>query len=183
MRNNHIERLNAASRNSLDALYENRKAMNETANFHVDLRGNPFQCVCKSKGFLKWFISSPIFSVTRSMHHCQARGMTLPMNNEAIKEAEEDCERPIRRRRMIILASVLPAIGLTILIFVLIKLAKHFQRKTVRKRFEDRVRLIQDDEFEHRYLLFLSYSNTDDVTFLINFRYVCIYVCMFGFAV
>ena len=163
MRNNHIERLNAASRNSLDLLYEKLKTKNETGNFQVDLRENPFTCVCKSKSFMRWFVNSPIFSTTRSTYHCQAGETTLPMNTEAIKEAEEDCERPIRRRRMIILLSVLPASGLMILTITVIKLIKHRKKNKKQRDFEDKVRLIQAEDFKHKYLVFLSYSSADDI--------------------
>ena len=147
LRNNHIERLNVASMDSLEMLYEKRKTKKETDNFQVDLRENPFTCNCKSKNFLKWFVNSPIFYTTRSAYHCKAGETTLPMNSEAIKEAEEDCKRPVRRRRMILLLSVLPASGLIILIIILIKLLKHCKQK----RFEDRVRLIQDGAVEQKY--------------------------------
>ena len=165
MRNNSVTSLNAASRNSLDRLYEKLRTKNDTGDFQIDLRENPFTCVCKSKSFLKWFVNSPIFSTTRDEYHCQAGETILPMNEEAIREAEEDCERPIRRRRILILSSVLPVCGLLILIIIMIRLVKYRKKTLMQQQFEDRVRLIQEGELGCTFPVFLSYSN-DDANFV-----------------
>ena len=77
--------------------------MNRTLN--VDLRG----CDCNSLEFVQWFVNSPLFR-NKDQYTCEANDRSFPMTEMAINAAKEDCERSIRRRRTIILSTLVPFI-------------------------------------------------------------------------
>ena len=149
MRNNSIMALNAESRNGLDTLYRLQHKTNINRTFEVDLRGNHLSCDCDALDFVEWFVSSPLFT-NKDQYTCQANGRSFSMTDLAIRAAEDDCERPIRRRRTIILASVVPSITISCVIGVIIGIIKQRRRLLRNKRFNDRVRLLQDDSVNFR---------------------------------
>ena len=165
MQNNSIIHLDAISRNALDALHRLQKFQHNTAKenrtIQVDLRGNPFSCVCDSLDFIKWFVNSPLF-IDKHQYTCQTNGHSFSMTENVIRAAEEDCERPIRHRRTIILASVVPSVMLMCAVGIIVVVVKQRRKRFFRQRFDDRVRLLQDDCVEFRFLVFLSFSSEDD---------------------
>ena len=161
MRNNSIIALNAESRNGLDTLYRLQHKTNIKRTFEVDLRGNHLSCDCDALDFVEWFVSSPLFT-NKDQYTCHANGRSLSMTDLAIRAAEDDCERPIRRRRTIILAVVVPSITLCCVVGVIIGIIKQRRRLLRNKRFNDRVKLLQDDCVDFRFLVFLSFSSEDD---------------------
>ena len=161
MRNNAIFALNSDSKNALDALYRIQQAAKANKTFEVDLRGNNFSCECASLDFIEWFVYSPFVS-NKDQSMCHVNGHSYAMCNEAIRATTEDCERPIRRRRKIILATVVPSVTLVFVICVTIGIVKQRRRTLRRKRFDDRVRLLQDDDVDFTFLVFLSFSSEDD---------------------
>ena len=156
MRNNAIQNLNAFSRNSLDMLYnhQNEGAEEASHQLFVDLRGNPFTCSCESLDFLKWFSLSPIFKSTRYQYSCKIDGQTFPITSAAISAAIDDCEKPIRRRRKLVLTTVLPILAATAILASVIAIIK-LRRIKIR---QDRVQLIQNG---NKFLTFLSFSDED----------------------
>ena len=161
MRNNAIFALNSGSRNALNALYRIQQAAKVNKTFEVDLRGNNFSCECASLDFVEWFVYSPLIA-KKDQSMCHVNGDSYAMSEMAIRAATEDCERPIRRRRKIILATVIPSVTLVFVICVTIGIVKQRRRTLRRKRFDDRVRLLQDDNVDFRFLVFLSFSSEDD---------------------
>ena len=161
MHNNAIIAFNGSSRNALDTLYRKQQTAKVNKTFEVDLRGNHFSCDCDSLEFVEWFVSSPLFT-NKDNYTCQANGLSYSMNEMGIGAAKEDCERPIRRRRAIILATVVPPITICCAIGVIVGIVKQRRRLLRRKRFDDRVRLLQDDCVDFRFLVFLSFSSEDD---------------------
>lgn len=166
MRYNSIETLNAFSRDSLDKLYNLQEQIHqpaaETSSLVVDLRGNPFSCDCRSMEFLKWFVNSPIVSPTRHMYFCKTGGQTYSMTVDAISAAEYDCERPRRRLRKIILASVHVMCGLLVILLGTFCIIKQRKKTQLQRRFEDRVKLLQDDALSVGFFVFLSFSIDDE---------------------
>ena len=161
MRNNSIIAFGSGSRNALDTLYKLQNTTKINRTVEVDLRGNPFSCDCDSLDFVEWFVNSPLFN-DKHQYTCQANGQSFSMTENAIKAAEEDCERPIRRRRTIILASVVPSVTLLCIILVVVVIVRQRRKRLLRQRFDDRIRLLQDDCGEFRFLVFLSFSSEDD---------------------
>ena len=156
MRNNAIQYLNEFSRNSLDMLYNHQNERAEEARYQlfVDLRGNPFTCSCDSLDFLMWFALSPIFKSTRYQYSCKIGGQTFPMTSAAISAAIDDCEKPVKRRRKLVLATVLPILAATAILASVIAIIK-LLRKKIR---QDRIQLIQNGD---KFLTFLSFSDED----------------------
>ena len=166
MRNNSIETLDSFSRQAVDKLYsfggKKHISIETNASLLVDLRGNPFTCDCRSLDFLTWFVESPIFLSTRYTYLCKADGQNIPMGKAAILAAENDCERPKRRMRKILLASILPAFG-AVVVSIGIRLVIKKRKERLRiQRLEDRTRLIQDGDLDMTFLAFLSFSSEDE---------------------
>ena len=165
LRNNVIVTLDKTSRDTLDALYKNHDKQandnNISEHLEVDLRGNPFSCDCASLAFIQWFVKSPIFSRTLDMYTCNVKDTTIPMGWEAISEAEEDCERPRRQLKIILLSSLLPALGIAGISMAIVITIKMRQKKLAKRRFEDRIRLIQDSKSGFTFSVFLSYSSEE----------------------
>ena len=127
----------------------------------MDLRGNPFSCDCDSLAFIQWFVKSPIFSRTLDMYTCNVQDTTIPMGWEAISAAEEDCERPRRQLKIILLSSLIPALGIAGISMAIVITIKMRQKKLAKRRFEDRIRLIQDSKSGFTFSVFLSYSSEE----------------------
>ena len=165
MQKNSIESLNTFSRISLDKLYNHQnKETSETDNHSLlaDLRGNPFSCSCQSLDFLKWFVSSPVFKYTRHQYSCKIDGQTIPMNVAAVSAAQDECEKPIRRKRKLVLLSVLPTIAAFAVLSRILWIIKKRRERLRQRRLEDRIKLIQDGDIEEKFLVFLSFSSDDE---------------------
>ena len=160
MRNNLITALNNDSRAALDTLYKLQHTAEMNRTVEVDLRGNLFSCDCNSLEFVQWFVNSPLFR-NKDQYTCEANDRSFPMTEMAIKAAKEDCERPIRRRRIIILSTVVPFITILCIIGAIVGIVKQRRKQLIRKRFKDRVRLLQDNNVDFRFLVFLSFSSED----------------------
>ena len=165
LRNNTIVTLDTTSRDTLDALYHKHDQQatdnNISEPFQVDLRGNPFSCDCASLAFIQWFVKSPIFSRTLDMYTCNVKDTTIPMGWEAISEAEEDCERPRRQLKIILLSSLIPSLSIAGISMAIVITMKRRQKKLAKRDFEDRIRLIQDSKSGFSFSVFLSYSSEE----------------------
>ena len=161
MRNNSITAFNDNSRKALDTLYRLQRTTNMNRTLEVDLRGNVFSCDCNSFEFVQWFVNSPLFR-NKDQYTCEANDRSFLMTEKAINAAKEDCERPIRRRRIIILSTLVPFITILCIIGAIVGILKQRRRLLRRKRFKDHVRLLQDNDVDFRYLIFLSFSSEDD---------------------
>ena len=82
------------------------------------LQRNPFSCACEAVDFLKWFQASPLFVNRRNSYHCT--GSDLIMNESAVKASADDCTKEARRRKKIVLSTVLPTIAALSTISVLL---------------------------------------------------------------
>ena len=170
MADNSIERFNKASRNSLDKLYEmQQKARNGTSStLSIDLRGNTFACNCDSLSFTLWFDSSPVMASTKHLYYCEVNGQRKHMNNEAIKAARGECERPIRKRRMLLLSTTIPcgvAVVVAATIFIVIK--RH-RKKMFYHHLENQADRLHDDNIGFRFPVFLSYASLDSAFVVAN---------------
>ena len=161
MRNNLITALNSDSMAALDTLYKLQHTAEINRTLEVDLRGNLFSCDCNSLEFVQWFVNSPLF-LNKDQYTCEANDRSFPMTEMAIKAAKEDCERPIRRRRTIILSTLVPFITILCIIGAIVGIVKQRRKQLRRKRFKDHVRLLQDNDIDFRFLVFLSFSSEDD---------------------
>ena len=122
------------------------------------LEGNPFSCKCEALPFLQWFVTSLIFN---SSYTCDVDGMTIPMTQQAVHEASEDCERPIRRRRTIALSTVLPAAATATIVATVTILYRRRKRRLEQQRFDDTLRLIREELIGYEHTVFLSCSSID----------------------
>ena len=124
----------------------------------VLLEGNPFTCKCEALPFLQWFMTSPIFN---SSYTCEVDGRTIPMTQQAVHEASEDCERTMRRRRTIALSTVLPAAAIATIVAMVIILYRRRKRRLEQQRFDDTLRLIREELIGYEHTVFLSCSSVD----------------------
>ena len=122
------------------------------------LEGNPFTCKCEAFPFLQWFMTSSIFN---SSYTCNVDGRTIPMTQQAVHEASEDCERPMRRRRTIALSTVLPAAAIATIVATVTILYRRHKRRLKQQRFDDTLQLIRDEDTGFLFTVFLSYSSLD----------------------
>ena len=171
MQNNSVQHLNEFSRETLDSLYEIQRLLNytkpnTTSTLLVDLRANPFSCECDSLPFIIWFIMSPIFNTTRHQYQCRIEDREIEMNDKAVAAAKDDCERPKRKMRKILLFSVIPTIVTATLALVFVYVVKRYRRKKLYQKLEDQVGLLHNDKFGFRFPVFVSYSS-DDIAFVI----------------
>ena len=162
LRFNKIQYLDRQSMQRVDDLYKNHKHGDIlgqwTKPLHILLEGNPFICSCEALEFLQWFVSSPIHNTS---YVCQLDGKNIPMTHAAVHAAEEDCERPRRKRRTILLSTILPGFSLAAIATGLVILYRRYKRRLVQKRLDDRLRLIQEEQTGFKFTVFLSYCSLD----------------------
>ena len=148
--------------NSLDALKRKLSVpRNNNTNpvFVIDLRGNRFTCSCEVLHFLQWFVKSPLFALTKHDYSCSLEGKTIPTNDGAITAARDDCEKPICRRRRVLLLSLLPSLAFISIVIFIIILVRRQRRKQYCRHLNDRVNEIHENKNEFRFPVFLSYSS------------------------
>ena len=159
---NKIQYLDRQSMQRVDDLYKNHKHGDilgqGTKPLHILLEGNPFICSCEALEFLQWFVSSPIHNTS---YVCQLDGKNIPVTHAAVHAAEEDCERPRRKRRTILLSTILPGFSLAAIATGLVILYKRYKRRLVQQRLDDRLRLIQEEQTGFKFTVFLSYCSLD----------------------
>ena len=162
LRYNDIQYLDERSRQKVEFL--NNKHQNglqlgqNNTQLQLLLEGNPFTCKCEALPFLQWFVTSPIFN---SSYTCDIDGRTIPMTQEAVHEASEDCERPMRRRRTIALSTVLPAAAIATIVAMVTILYRRHKRRLKQQQFDDTLQLIRDEDTGFLFTVFLSYSSLD----------------------
>ena len=163
LRFNSIGFLDNFSRTTLTDLYKSQKQRNPNETGYIVqilLDGNPFSCSCQSLDFLRWFVASPIFS-SPHRYSCELNGDVFALDKDAVKQSEEDCERPIRQRRIIVLSTTLPTIAVAVMVITALYVFKRRKRKFVDQRYADKVRLLREDNIGFVYPVFLSYSSVD----------------------
>ena len=161
MRFNKIKYLDSGSRQMVDLMYANNyleKNFGKNTTLQILLEGNPFTCRCEALGFLEWFMSSPIVN---SSYTCVIDGQKIPMPELAVQTAREECEKPKRRRRTIVLSTLLPIITLAAIIGAIIFSYRRYKRRQEQRLLEDKLRLIQEELTRFPYTVFLSYSSDD----------------------
>ena len=162
LRYNDIQYLDDQSRHKVESLNDNLSnglhlGQNNTC-IQLLLEGNPFTCKCEAFQFLQWFVTSPIFN---SSYTCDVDGRTIPMTQQAVHEASEDCERPRRRRITIALSTVLPAVAIATIVAMVIILYRRRKRRLEQQRFDDTVQLIREELIGYEHTVFLSCSSVD----------------------
>ena len=171
LRHNIIKSLDNQTMQSLDRLYEIQHLANRTkaenGTLFVDLRGNPLSCHCESLEFIQWFVRTPVFATTRHLNQCEIDGRHVAMNEAGVAEAKEDCEKPIRRRRVIILCSTIPTVCVAVAIIGTYRVITRRRKRLTYQQFEDTVKLIRDGDSGLQFPVFLSYSSEDQV-FVLN---------------
>ena len=160
LRFNHIQYLDQSSRNKVDEFYKQRaKASNGTKDApQILLEGNSFTCDCVALQFLRWFQTSPIFNAS---YKCFSNGASYPMTNTAVQVAEENCERPKRELRIILLSTIIPGSGLLGTAILTAVLLKRHKKKKRSIALNERIRLIREERTGYKLLVFLSFSETD----------------------
>ena len=162
LRYNDIQYLDERSMQKVEFL--NNKHQNglqlgqNNTQLQVLLEGNPFTCKCEALPFLQWFVTSPI---SNSSYTCDVDGRAIPMTQQAVHEASEDCERPMRRRRTIALSTVLPAAAIATIVATVTILYRRHKRRLKQQQFDDTLQLIRDEDTGFLFTVFLSYSSLD----------------------
>ena len=162
LRYNNIQYMDERSMQKVESL--NNKHQNgvqlgqNNTKLQLLLEGNPFTCKCEALSFLQWFVTSPIFN---SSYTCDVDGRTIVMTQQAVHEASEDCERPIRRQRTIALSTVLPAAAIATIVAMVIILYRRRKRRLEQQRFDDTLRLIREELIGYEHTVFLSCSSVD----------------------
>ena len=128
---------------------------------HILLKGNPLTCSCDSLNFLRWLIRFPNFYNTTRSLYCQLNSQEIYANEFAMVKAEEICDRPKRERRILWMVSILSAILVAVIVMLVILHTRLRKRKLLKKQYEDRIRIIQDNNLDFKFPVFLSYSSTD----------------------
>ena len=154
---NKITYLDSNSRHAVDVLSRKLSATRNTT-LKILLAGNPFSCGCQALVFLQWFVTSPIFN---SSYVCRLDGKTMLMNENAVKAADDDCKRPMRKLRTILLSTILPGLGAAAIVTGLIITYRRYKRRLEKQRLEDMLRLIQEEHTGFMFTVFLSYSSLD----------------------
>ena len=157
---NEIRYLDDNSRQKVELIYHTAdlRLGQDNAIPRVLLEGNPFTCKCEAKPFLQWFVASPIFTST---YTCDLDGRTIPMTEQAVHEASDDCERPMWRMRTIALSTVLPAVAIAMIVAMVIILKRRYKRRLEQQQFDDTLQLIREEDTGFPYTVFLAYSSID----------------------
>ena len=162
LRFNEIQYLDPRSRQNVERLYKNHERRQQldqrSTPLQVLLEGNPFTCSCEALEFLQWFVESPIFN---SSYTCDLDGRKIPITELAVHAASEECERPKRRRRTIVLSTLLPAVAIAAIVTAVTIQYRRYRRRLVQRQLEDRLQLIQEENTGCQYTVFLSYSSLD----------------------
>ena len=162
---NLIEYLNEYSIHSLDNLYDKQISAvglsESNTTFVLDLRGNPFTCQCSALQFLQWFIHSPLFKTSKQDYRCTLNGESISLDAESVSVSKDDCERPIRRRRKIVLFVSIPVTVMLLLSVAGVLLVRRRKRLRYYRRMEYQLDMIQGDMAEFTFPVFLSYSSED----------------------
>ena len=164
LRENSVEYLNEWSRNQIDMLYKHKKYKQikiDSQSFKLDLRNNIFSCECHSLDFLKWFVQSPVFEETKYLYYCEIDDKRIPMNTDAIKAAQYNCDMPKRKLRNLLLSVLLPCVSTGILAFWVIVSFRRYKRQKLLRRLREQIYLIHEQQIEHRFPVFLSYASED----------------------
>ena len=162
LRYNDIKYLDDQSRHKVEFLnnkHQNGLQLGQNyTKLQVLLEGNPFTCKCKALPFLQWFVTSPI---SNSSYTCNLDGRKIPMTPQAVHEASEDCERPMRRRRTIALSTMLPAVAIATIVAMVIIMYRRRKRRLEQQRFDETLQLIRMELIGYEYTVFLSCSSVD----------------------
>ena len=163
LRYNKIQYLDYQSRQNVELLYSNvpvnQQLEQRNTTLQVLLEGNHFTCSFEAKDFLQWFVASPIFNES---YLCHVNGEEIQINEAAVEVAEYDCGREQRRRRTILLSTLIPGFCLAAIVTAaIIKIIsyKRHKRRLEHQRHEDRLRLIQENDIGFPFTLFLSYCS------------------------
>ena len=103
--------------------------------------------------------------LTKHDYNCTLKGKIIPMNDEAISAAQDDCEKPVRRRRKILLSALLPSLAFIFIAIFITILVRSQRRKQYYHHLNDRVNKILENMTECRFSVFLSYSTSEDSEF------------------
>ena len=148
---NSIETLDEKSMSWLNNMYAKRG--NQTM-FTVNLQNNPLMCICDNLLFLKWYVEAK-FLVNTSRQTCQWNGKIEKLNQQLYLTIDNECSSPGRRRKQIIIISVI--VTFVIIIGITAFLSGNRMKQTVVKRRKiARVRdLLSRDEFSYRYVAYM----------------------------
>ena len=178
---NSIEYLNEYSIRLLDDLYDKQISAvglsESNTTFVLYLSGNPFTCQCSALQFLQWFIQSPLFKTSKQDYRCTLNRESIPMDAEAVRVSNDDCERPIRRTRKIVLSVSMPATVMLLLSITGIILVRRRGRLRYYRRMEYQLDMIQGNMAEFTFPVFLSYSS-EDSNFVYGQVYKPLQVCL-----
>ena len=162
---NSIKYLNEYSIRLLDDLYDKQRSAVDLSESNttlvLDLSGNTFTCNCSALQFLQWFIQSPVFKTSKQDYRCTLNGESIPMDAESVSVSKDDCERPIRRRRKIVLSVSIPATVMLLLSVAGVILFRRRKRLRYYRRMEYQLDMIHGDMAGFTFPVFLSYSCED----------------------
>ena len=162
LRFNLIKSFKRPSRQFLDSMHGNEAKIQNNKTFRLSFEGNPLSCECSSLEFLQWFTVSPVFQETRHNYRCSLNGQEMHIDESAMDAAKDDCEKSRRKRRTVLLSTLLPITGVSLVILITVYLYRRRQRRLLWQRYTDRVHLVRENNAEFEFPVFLSYCSVDN---------------------
>ncbi|XP_053384087.1 toll-like receptor 8 [Mercenaria mercenaria] len=171
LRNNRISVLDQTSLTNIQIL--NAPSSKSSQSFGIlKINDNPILCSeCKTLPFIKWLASTSLVERSGNNIFCKNhKGTRIHADQNAAEQLQEECDKPERIKNVIILSSVIP-IAATILIVISICTWLRYRRYRLRRgKIEEKIKLIQRNQLDTRFVVFLSYSS-EDTDFLNEYVY------------
>lgn len=138
----------------------NQLQLRTGALFEVHMNDNPYVCSCNKtyQESIHWIRKSKFLSSENRQYACELNGVVLNIYKSGASATETYCTRQELYKYLMI---VLPPVGVIILfsVIVMVLLRRFIRRK---RKFNELVDQIQNEEFPLRYLVFLSFCSEDE---------------------
>ena len=163
LRWNHISILNQRSIENLHRFERRTRRIDEADNDTriINLDFNPISCsTCTSLDSISWLTKARIVN-KQNLSCTNEKGQRIPVDQNAVNMVKALCNRP-RQTRNTILISVLTPVSTGIALLILFCSLKRYRNKQkYKQRIEERLQLIEKNEMDTQYLVFLSFSSDD----------------------
>ncbi|XP_045180593.2 uncharacterized protein LOC123539877 [Mercenaria mercenaria] len=159
LQNNRISILNYDSRLILNSLL---MTINTDRNISATLQiaNNPISCSeCDTLASIEWLSTT---SLSYGDIHCKnPEGNLISIDHIATNFVQEECDRAVRIRNAIVLSVLIPISIIISMVLIMCKWRTNRQKQFYRKKMEQKIRKIQMNELDTKYLIFLAFSSYD----------------------
>ncbi|XP_045185007.2 toll-like receptor 8 [Mercenaria mercenaria] len=162
LENNKISTLDHMSLTNLQSLNV-RKLLPKKSSGILKMNGNPFVCSeCYNLSFTKWLASTPLIDRNGNNIFCKNHeGINVHADHTAVEHLREECDKPKWMRKVILLSTIIPVSVIALISIFICILLKNRRRRIKRKNVEEKIELIQQNQLDTRFVVFLSYSSED----------------------